>query len=191
MSAIASVRTFLLDLRLATRSISQFSNVAAERAAERNRRVALAGVTAAAARVGEVGASLITVPLALRYLGTERFGLWMTISSVIVMADFADFGLGNGLLNSVAKAHGKNDVDGIKKAISSAFASLCVISGVLLILFFSAYGFIPWADFFRVTSPAARLDAAPTLMVFAICFALNLPAGIIQRTQQGLQEGFI
>ena len=124
MSAIASVRTFLLDLRLATRSISQFSNVAAERAAERNRRVALAGVTAAAARVVQIGASLITVPLALRYLGTERFGLWMTISSVLLMAGFADFGLGNGLLNAVAKAHGKDDIEGIKKAISSGFASL-------------------------------------------------------------------
>jgi O-antigen/teichoic acid export membrane protein len=191
LNAIASVRSFLLDLRLATRPMAQFSNVASERGAERNRRAALSGITAATARAVQIGASLLTVPLALRYLGTERFGLWMTISSVIVMADFADFGLGNGLLNSVAKAHGKNDVEGIKKAISSAFASLCMISGVLLILFFSAYGFIPWADFFRVTSPAARLDAGPTLMVFAICFALNLPAGIIQRTQQGLQEGFL
>jgi O-antigen/teichoic acid export membrane protein len=115
----------------------------------------------------------------------------MTISSVVVMADFADFGLCNGLLNAVAKAQGKDDVAGIKKAISSAFASLCLISCILLILFFSAYHFIPWADFFKVTSPTARLDAGPTLIVFAVCFALNLPAGIIQRTQLGLQEGFL
>jgi O-antigen/teichoic acid export membrane protein len=191
LTAIASVRTFLLDLRLATRSITQFSRVAAERGAERNRRVALAGVTAAAARVVQIGASLITVPLALRYLGTERFGLWMTISSVLLMAGFADFGLGNGLLNAVAKAHGKDDIEGIKKAISSGFASLCCIAGVILILFLSIYRFVSWADLFRVTSPTARLEAGPTLMTFAICFALNLPSGAIQRTQLALQEGFL
>jgi O-antigen/teichoic acid export membrane protein len=66
--------------------MAQFSNVAAERGAERNRRAALSGITAATARAVQIGASLLTVPLALRYLGNERFGLWMTISSVIVMA---------------------------------------------------------------------------------------------------------
>jgi O-antigen/teichoic acid export membrane protein len=42
-----------------------------------------------------------------------------------------------------------------------------------------------------VTSPTARLEAGPTLSVFAVCFALNLPLGIVQRTQLGLQEGFL
>jgi O-antigen/teichoic acid export membrane protein len=115
----------------------------------------------------------------------------MTISSLLVTAGFADFGLGNGLLNVIAKAHGKDDIEGVKRALSSAFASLCLISGVLLMLFFVAYRFIPWADFFRVTSPTARFEAGPTLMMFTICFALNLPAGVVQRTQMGLQEGFL
>jgi O-antigen/teichoic acid export membrane protein len=49
---------------------------------------------------------------------------------------------------------------------------------------------VPWADFFRVTSATARLETGPTLIVFALCFALNLPAGVVQRAQMGLQEGF-
>jgi len=191
MNAIAGVRRLLLDLRWAAKPAKRFSAVAVERDADRNRRAALSGVTAAAARVVQMGASLLTVPIALRYLGNERFGLWMTISSLLAVAGFADFGLGNGLLNAVAKAHGKDDIEGIKSALSSAFAALSAVSGVLLVLFFTAYRFVPWADFFRVTSEAARLDAGPTLIVFTVCFALNLPAGVVQRTQMGLQEAFL
>ena len=61
-----------------------------QRGSERNRRAVLAGSIATVARVVQLGASLVTVPLTLKYLGNERFGLWMTISSVLAMAAFAD-----------------------------------------------------------------------------------------------------
>lgn len=81
------------------------------RGSERNRRAALTGVAATVARFVQISTSLITVPLTLRYLGNERFGLWMTISSVLAMAAFADFGIGNGVLNTVAKAFGRDDME--------------------------------------------------------------------------------
>src|ERR1035438_6179081 len=79
------------------------------RGTERNRRAVLTGAVATFARAVQVGTSLITVPLTLKYLGNERFGLWMTISSVLAMASFADFGVGNGVLSKVARAFGKDD----------------------------------------------------------------------------------
>jgi len=51
----------------------------------------------------------VTVPLTLNYLGSEHYGLWMTISSVSVMLGFADLGIGNGVLNAVADAYGRDD----------------------------------------------------------------------------------
>ncbi|RZU41355.1 lipopolysaccharide biosynthesis protein [Edaphobacter modestus] len=160
------------------------------RGAERNRRAVLTGSVATVARVVQVGSSLITVPLTLNYLGNERFGLWMTISSVLAMATFADFGIGNGVLNTVAKAFGKDDKEGIRKAVSSGFAVLNMIATLLLVLFFAIYRFVNWADFFRVTSPQARAEAGPALAVFATCFALNISMDVVQRVQLGLQEGY-
>jgi O-antigen/teichoic acid export membrane protein len=160
------------------------------RGAERNRRAALTGGVATVARAVQVGSSLITVPLTLNYLGNERFGLWMTISSVLAMAAFADFGIGNGVLNTVAKAFGKDDKEGIRKAVSSGFAVLSMIAALLLVLFFGTYRFVNWADFFRVGSPQARAEAGPALAVFATCFALNISMDVVQRVQLGLQEGY-
>jgi O-antigen/teichoic acid export membrane protein len=102
------------------------------RGAERNRRAALTGGVATIARAVQVGSSLITVPLTLKYLGNERFGLWMTISSVLAMAAFADFGIGNGVLNTVAKAFGRDDKEAIRKAVSSGFAVLNTIAVLLM-----------------------------------------------------------
>lgn len=161
-----------------------------ERGAERNRRAVVTGGAATIARVVQMGTSLVTVPFTLRYLGNERFGLWMTISSVLAMAAFADFGVGNGVLNTVAKAYGKDDVEGIRRAVSSGFAVLSSIAALLLISFFTIYRLVNWADFFRVVSPQARSEAGPALAVFATCFALNISMDVVQRVQLGLQQGY-
>lgn len=63
----------------------------------------------------------ISVPLTLRYLGTERYGLWMTISSVIAVLGFSDLGLNNGLLNGISQANGTNDRELARRYVSSAF----------------------------------------------------------------------
>ncbi len=163
---------------------------ASDRASSRNVRAVITGATGAIARVVQISTSLITVPIVIHYLGNERFGLWMTISSVLAMASFADFGIGNGVLNHVAKAFGRDDIDGVRSAVSSGFAVLGGISVVLLVALYSTFRFIPWADVFRVSSPQARSEAGPALLVFATCFALNIPLDIVQRVQLGLQQGF-
>jgi O-antigen/teichoic acid export membrane protein len=160
------------------------------RATHRSRRAALSGGMATLARIVQVGSSLITVPLTLHYLGNERFGLWMTISSVLAMAAFADFGLGNGVLNTIAHAHGKDDAETIRSTISSGMAVLSLIAGSILVVFLSLYRFVSWGDVFRVTSPQARLEAGPALIVFVVCFALNIPLDLVQRVQLGLQQGY-
>lgn len=160
------------------------------RGTERNRRAALTGAAGTTARVVQIGTSLITVPLTLKYLGNERFGLWMTISSVLAMATFADFGIGNGVLNGVAKSFGRDDIEGVRKVASSGFAVLSSIAILLMTGFIAVYRFVNWADFFRVTSLQARAEAGPALMVFAICFVLNISMDVVQRVQLGLQQGY-
>ncbi len=176
---------------LAVRSIHESAlDDATIRAAHRNRRTALSGSASMLARLVQIGSSLVTVPLTLKYLGNERFGLWMTISSVLAMAAFADFGVGNGVMNSVATAFGRDDILGIRKAISSGMAVLSVIAASTLTFFLMVYPFVNWAHVFRVTSPQAMAEAGPALLVFASCFALNIALDVVQRVQLGIQQGY-
>jgi O-antigen/teichoic acid export membrane protein len=160
------------------------------RSDERHRRITLTALASSSAKAITIITSFITVPLTLNYLGTERYGLWMTISSVISMMVFSDFGIGNGLMNAVAEAYGKDDKEALKRHIANAAVILGSIATVIVVLFLSTYSLVEWGIFFNVKSPLAIQESGSALGVFVCCFALGLPAGIVQRVQMGLQQGF-
>ncbi len=161
------------------------------RARERHRRVTLSAMASALAKLISLGTALITVPLTLHYLGAERYGLWMTISSLVVMLAFADFGIGNGVLNAVAKAHGNNDVQALRVCVSSGYCILSLVALGLLVLLAVSYAFVPWPALFNVNNELARREVGPAVAVFLACFALAVPLGIVQRVQMGLQRSFL
>ena len=99
----------------------------------RYKRIFKTGFSIAFVRIFSAVINLFTVPLTIDYLGAERYGLWMTISTMLSMLSFADLGLGNGLLNAIAKAKGRNSMKDAQIAVSSTFfillfISLCFIS---------------------------------------------------------------
>jgi O-antigen/teichoic acid export membrane protein len=161
------------------------------RARERYRRAAVTTITSLSARGMTLLTVVISVPLTLRYLGTERYAVWMTISSLIAMLTFADLGIGNGLLNAVSESHGKGDPDLAAGYISSAFFLLCGMAGAVILGGAVVYPFVSWASLFNLSSPLAIKESGPAAAVFVICFALNLPFGVVQRVQMGYQQGFI
>ena len=114
----------------------------------------------------------------------------MTLSSFIAMMVFADFGIGNGLMNAVAEAHGRGDKEALRGHIENALVILGLISITILVIFFSVYHLVDWARFFNVKTSTAIHEAGPALLVLLVCFALDISAGIVQRVQLGLQEGF-
>ena len=161
------------------------------RSSERHRRAALTTLASVLAKLISITTALVSVPLTLHYLGSERYGMWMTMSSLVAMLNFADFGIGTGVLNAVSAAHGKDHPSAIKEYVSSGCVVLTAIAVVIVALFAGAYRFVPWFKLFNVTSQVARVDAAPALAVLIACFALAIPLGVIQRVQLELQKGFM
>ena len=160
------------------------------RARERQRRIVLQALASALAKAISIGTALISVPLTLHYLGTERFGMWMTMSSLVAFLSFADLGMGNGLLSSVATAYGRDDRAKIRQLVSSAYFALGLIAIFVLAFLAVAYTFVPWHRVFNVQSDLARAEAGPAIAAMVTCFALAIPIGVVQRTQLGLQMGY-
>lgn len=148
-------------------------------------------VSSMAVRLISFAISLFTVPLTLNYLGSERYGVWLTIASVNALLGFADFGIGNGLMNTISDAYGRGDKAQARRAISSAFLMLTGVMVVLASLFLLANAFVSWADLFNVQSPLARQEVGGALGVFALVFLVNIPLGVAPRVQAGYQEAFI
>src|SRR5437763_767538 len=65
--------------------------------------------TGMAGRGVNVLVSFLSLPLTIGYLGKERYGLWVTITTMLAWLNIADLGLGNSLTNALAEADGKGD----------------------------------------------------------------------------------
>jgi O-antigen/teichoic acid export membrane protein len=162
-----------------------------DRSNERYRRVALSALAAAGARAISIVTLLVSVPLTVRYLGSERYGMWTTIGSLIAILSFADLGIGNGLLNAIAESHGRDDRDAARRYVSSAFFMLAGLALLLGSLFALIYRQVSWRTIFNVSTSEAIAEAGPATAVFVGCFLVSIPLGIVQRIQRGYQEGFI
>jgi O-antigen/teichoic acid export membrane protein len=101
------------------------------RSKERLRRALLTTASSVIVRVISMAGPLITVPLALGYLGHERYGLWMTVIAILGMFTFADLGLGNGLMTEISQADGRDDMQESRRCIvgsCSSFSLFCFLS---------------------------------------------------------------
>jgi len=162
-----------------------------QRASKRQRNAAYTAIASVLARMIGVATTLVTIRIALSYLGKERFGLWMTISSLQMFLAFADFGIGNGLLNAVAEASGRDDVRAMRRYISSGMLLLGSISIVILTITIGGYRYFQLGPFLQLRSALALSEIQPAVAIFAVCFAFDVCLGLIQRVQLGLQLGFL
>jgi hypothetical protein len=74
------VRQFALLFRVTPLEVSTETG----RSLERNRRAALTALAPASDKAITLLSTLVSVPRTLSYLGAERYGLWLTVSSLIL-----------------------------------------------------------------------------------------------------------
>lgn len=163
----------------------------AGRTRERQRRIVLTALASALARTIGFLTTLITVPLAIGYLGAERYGLWMTITSLITMVGFLDLGIGNGLISAIAEAQGRNNREQARRYVSAAGCILAVICMILLGVFALGYPWLPWQRLLNVKDVSTAHDGAMAAAALITCFALGLPLSLVWRIHAGFQEGFV
>ncbi len=162
---------------------------------ERNRRrlarAGLTGVVTLAARGVTMLVGLVTLPLTSHYLGRERFGLWLTLSSFLAWITIADLGLSNSLINALSIADGTDDRKRARQAVASAFWMSLLVAVILIVAVIVAVPLVNWPQVFSVVSPEAAREVTPALIVILLFCALRLPASIIGCVYQGFQEGYV
>lgn len=163
-----------------------------QRSSERNRRVAVSAIAGVALRGSSFVVILVTVPQTLALLGPIRFGLWMTLASVVALLGVTDLGIGNGVLNNVARAFGQGDRAAAREYVASGFVALTGIAALLGAFFFVVYPLLPWSSLYNVMDdPTAAAEAGPATAVFVVTFLLGLPLGLVGQVRSAYQEGFL
>ena len=161
------------------------------RGRERYRRAGLSGVAAFGGRGTTTLLSLVAVPLTLNYLGPERYGLWLTISSVIALLSFTDLGIGNGLLNAVTLAMAQGDAGKARRQVSSAAILLTALAAALALLMAATFPFVPWASVLAVSGRDAASEAVLAFVAWIGCFLIGLPLSVAKQVRLARQEGYV
>lgn len=158
--------------------------------AHRLRNIRLSGMVGVAGRLVAMLTMFVSYPMTLHYLGAERFGLWMIVSSFNMAVSFSDLGLGNGLLTVVAESSGRDDHVGIRQAISSAYLIVSALAALIMIgLGLSAFQPF-WPSALAIHQPETIAQLPYALLAFAACFTINIPLSLATKIQAGMQQGY-
>src|ERR1700761_36866 len=123
------------------------------RGVERYRRAGITASSSFVAKALNILISFLSVPLTIHYLGSERYGVWLTISSLLTWMALTDFGLsGNALVNVLSESSGKDDLETARQYASSAFWALSGISLVSAVVAAITFHWISWASVFKVSA---------------------------------------
>jgi len=109
---------------------------------------------------------LAFVPLILNYLDAERYGIWLTLSSIIAWFSFFDIGLGNGLRNRFAEAVAANNHNLARTYVSTTYGFLGVVFFVLIVVFLILNPFLNWQKILNTTAIETSELAVVALIVF-------------------------
>jgi O-antigen/teichoic acid export membrane protein len=161
------------------------------RGGERYRRASITASSSFITKALNVLISFLSVPLTVHYLGAERYGVWLTISSLLTWMSMTDFGLaGNALINVLAEASGKDDRKGAQEYSASAFWALTGVGAVTGIAAVATFRFIPWREVFQVSAatPTHELQLACALTLGFL--VLNFPLSMLQSIYSAYQDGY-
>lgn len=165
----------------------------ADRGLERYRRVGMAASTAFLSKALTILIGFVSVPITARYLGAERYGFWLTISSLLTWMALTDFGIaGSALVNVVAEADGRDDRKLAREYVASAFWMLTGISATIGLIMASVFHLIPWRAVFRVSS--ADMSAQELSLACALTLAvffLSMPLNMLNSVYNAYQDGFM
>lgn len=148
---------------------------------DRDRTVTVGIAAAMVAKGIGLAAPLVITPACFRFLGDQRYGLWMAVTALTGMAWFADLGLGNGLLTRLS--HLADDPRQQAREVSSAFATLGVVAVALLVGLVLVVPAVPWAGLFNVSDPGVAAEASALVLLCFGAFVVNIPLSLIQRIQ--------
>lgn len=131
--------------------------------------------------------SLVLVPMTLGYVSNEMYGIWLTLSSVMLWLGFFDVGFTLGLKNKLAEAIALEDWERGKCLVSTTyfmmlliFVPLCVALEILVPLY-------DWAAFLNVNS-IYNTEITNTLRVLVVFFCVQMIVNVVTAVIAAFQK---
>lgn len=142
---------------------------------------------------GSIAISLLLVPLTINYVDQTGYGIWLVLSSIVGWFSFFDIGFGHGLRNKLAECLAKGEYHLAKGYVSTTYAILSLIVGVILLLFFASNPFLKWSTILNTPEEMESELSILAMIVFTffcLQFVLKLISTILTANQEPAKASF-
>ena len=134
-----------------------------------------------------IAINLALVPLTISYLNPTKYGIWLTISSILGWVDFFDIGLGHGLRNKLAESVAEGNMKKAKAYVSTAYISVSILCAFLFGIFLIINEFIDWNAVLNVPENMDEDIKTISFIVFFM-FSMRFILQLINSIFLGYQE---
>ncbi|HEV8270263.1 MAG TPA: oligosaccharide flippase family protein [Chitinophagaceae bacterium] len=131
--------------------------------------------------------NFLIVPITIGYVDQVRYGIWVTLTSIITWFAFFDFGMGNGLRNKLTTALAHMEYDKAQKYISTSYAVLTLMALSFFGLFCVFNPYINWGSVLNIpTNVDENIHLVMLIVMGAFClqFTLQLLNTILRSMQE-------
>lgn len=101
-------------------------------------------------KVANIVSSLLVLPLTISYVNPTRYGIWLSISTVVSWVYFFDLGLGSGFRNKFAEAKAQGNHTLARQYLTTTYFAVTSIVTVVYILLLFVNANINWATILNV-----------------------------------------
>lgn len=141
-----------------------------------------------------IAISLVLVPITINYINPSRYGIWLTLSSIVGWFSFFDIGLTQGLRNKFAAAKAKGDDTLAQIYVSTTYAILATIFFVVWVIFLIANHFLNWAHILNIAENMQSEISVLAVIVFTyfcLQFVLRVVTTLLIADQQPAKSSLI
>jgi O-antigen/teichoic acid export membrane protein len=134
-----------------------------------------------------IAISIILVPMAINYVNVSQYGVWLTLSSIVVWFSFFDIGLTQGLRNKLAEAIANKESELAQIYVSTTYAILTIICTILWIAFLFVNRFLDWSKILHLPLNLRAEVSILAIIVFSyfcLQFVLRIITTILVADQQ-------
>lgn len=130
----------------------------------------------------------LSIPIVIRYLGAESFGVWTTIATFLAMLLVLDLGIANSLTNFISEAYARDDHEHASRYSTTALSLMTVIAGALGLLAWIVWPHLHWYAIFHLSSRREIPSVSHAVAAALLIFLIDLPARLAVKILGGYQE---
>lgn len=152
--------------------------------------IGLGTITGTISNAVALAAGIITVPLLVRNLGTEAYGLLGVVSSIVGFVGMADLGLTSTIMNAMSYAKAREDY----RAVSLLYSGGLLVYTPLILVLFGIAAFViyaPWFSLAKLLSIPPALEGVAELTILVMLGYTMVNAflgGVVKAVYHGVNE---